>query len=123
VSQEASLVVYEKPTCTTCRRMRKLLEEEGVDFERVDYFVDPIPEKKMRELLRKAGLRPRDVLRTREARAAGILNDDGRSDDELFALLVEHPELLQRPIVEWGERAVLGRPVENVRELLSGSAG
>lgn len=116
---ETSLVVYEKPTCTTCRKMRKLLEEEGVNFKRVNYFVDPLPEEKLRELLRKAGLGPRDVLRTREARAAGIEKDDGRSDDEIFALLAEHPELLQRPIVERGERAVLGRPVENVRELFS----
>lgn len=114
-----ALIVYEKPTCTTCRKMRKLLEEEGVDFERVNYFVEPLSEARLRELLGKAGLGPRDVLRTREARAAGIKKDDGRSDDEIFAFLAEHPEILQRPIVEKGDRAVLGRPVENVRELFS----
>lgn len=116
---EGSLVVYEKPTCTTCRKMRKLLEEEGVDFERVNYFVHPLSEAKLRELLGKAGLGPRDVLRAREARAAGIKKDDARSDDEIYALLAERPELLQRPIVERGDRAVLGRPVETVRELFT----
>jgi arsenate reductase (glutaredoxin) len=119
VAAEASLVVYEKPTCTTCRKLRKLLEGQGVDFERVNYFVDPLSGAKLRELLEKAGLGPRDVLRAREARAAGIKKDDGRSDDEILALLVERPELLQRPIVERGDRAVLGRPVEAVRELFS----
>ncbi len=117
MGQEIPLTVYEKPTCTTCRKMRRLLEEEGVNFNRVNYFIDPIPEDRLRELLAKAGLRPRDVLRTREAREAGVTPDDGRSDEELLALLVERPELLQRPIVERGDRAVLGRPVENVRIL------
>jgi arsenate reductase (glutaredoxin) len=117
MGQDIPLTVYEKPTCTTCRKMRKLLEEEGVNFNRVNYFVDPLPEPRLRELLEKAGLRPRDVLRTREARQAGITPDDGRSDEEVLTLLVQHPDLLQRPIVERGDRAVLGRPVENVRTL------
>ncbi len=117
MADESVLTVYEKPTCTTCRKLVALLEEEGVPFDRVNYMVEPLPEATLRDLLRKAGLRPRDVLRSREAKAAGIAPDDGRSDDEILALLVEHPELLQRPIVEKGERAVLARPVEKVREL------
>lgn len=117
MADDPVLTVYEKPTCTTCRKLRDLLEEEGVSFERVNYMVEPLPETTLRELLYKAGLRPRDVLRQREARAAGITPDDGRSDDEIVSLLVERPELLQRPIVEKGNRAVLARPVEKVREL------
>ncbi len=116
---EPELTVYEKPTCTTCRKLKKLLEEEGIPFERVDYFVEPLQEEKLRELLEKADLGPREVLRKREARAAGVTADDGRSDDEILSLLVKSPELLQRPIVERGDRAVLARPVENVRELFS----
>lgn len=114
------LTVYEKPTCTTCRRLHDLLEAEGVPFERVNYMVEPLPPATLRELLRKAGLSPRDVLREREAREAGVTPDDGRSDDDILELLVERPELLQRPIVEKGDRAVLARPVERVRELLRG---
>ena len=113
------LVVYEKPTCTTCRNLARLLQDEGIDFERVDYFVEPIPRDRLVELLRKAGLGPRDVLRTREPayRALG-LDEPGRSDEEVLEALVEHPELLQRPIVERGDRAVLARPVERVRTIL-----
>lgn len=73
----------------------------------------------MRELIAKMRLAPRDLLRTKEA-VYRELNPGRRelSDEEIVALLVAHPELLQRPIVERGERAVLGRPVENIRTLL-----
>lgn len=117
MTRTSQLTVYEKPTCTTCRKLKKLLEEEGVDFRRVNYFVEPLGRAKLEELLRKAKLGPRDVLRSRDARAAGISPDDGRSDEEILQMLVEHPEILQRPIVERGDRAVLARPVENVRTL------
>jgi arsenate reductase (glutaredoxin) len=110
----AELTVYEKRTCTTCRRLAALLEERGVDFDRVEYHVEGLPEPKLRELLRKAGVGPRDVLRTREM----ALADAPADDDELIALMAERPELVQRPIVERGDRAVLARPVERALELL-----
>lgn len=115
----ALLTVYEKPTCTTCRRLAALLEERGIDFERVNYHVDPLSEEEIRELLAKAGARPRDVLRTREPIVAELgLGELDVSDDRLIALMAEHPQLLQRPIVVRGDRAVLARPVERVEELL-----
>ena len=115
----AELTVYEKPTCTTCRKLATLLQERGVDFDRVDYHVYPLPEEKIRELLGKAGISARDALRTREP-VYEELGLDGReaSEDELVALMAEHPQLLQRPVVERGDRAVLARPVERVIELL-----
>ena len=113
------LTVYEKPTCTTCRNLATLLTERGIDFERVNYHVDPLPEDKIRELLAKAGARPADVLRTKEPVYAELaLADREADDDELIALMVEHPQLLQRPIVERDDRAVLARPPERVLELL-----
>jgi arsenate reductase len=115
----AELTVYEKPTCTTCRRLAQLLEERGIDFERVNYHVEPLPEPKIRELLAKAGIAPREALRTKEP-AYRELGLDARDvpDDELIALMAEHPQLLQRPVVERGERAVLARPPERVLEIL-----
>ena len=115
----AELTVYEKPTCTTCRRLVALLSEYGVDFERVNYHVYPLPEEKIRELLRKAEARPHEVLRRKEPVYAELaLAEREVSDDELIALMVEHPQLLERPIVEHGERAILARPVERVLDLL-----
>lgn len=113
------LTVYEKPTCTTCRNLSALLQEEGVEFEKVNYFIDPFDEKTLRGLLKKAGLHPRELLRKRDPAYAELgLADDSVSDDAIIAAMVEHPGLVQRPIVERGDRAVLGRPVENVRALL-----
>src|SRR3954454_2940988 len=99
--------------------MDRLLRESGVDFEKVNYYIEPLTEKKLRELLKKMSLSPRDILRTKEAVYRELeLGKREVPDDELIALMVKHPDLIQRPIVERGERAVLGRPVENIRTLL-----
>ncbi len=79
----------------------------------------PLSEKKLRELVKKMGIKPRALLRTSEAvyRELGLGKKE-LSDDELIALMVMHPDLIQRPIVERGDRAVLGRPPENIKSLL-----
>jgi arsenate reductase (glutaredoxin) len=99
--------------------MDKLLRESGVSFEKVNYYIQPLTRKKLTELLRKMNLKPRDLLRKSEPVYKELgLAEDKFSDSELIALMIEHPDLLQRPIVERGNRAVLGRPTENVKELL-----
>jgi arsenate reductase len=90
-----------------------------VDFEKVNYYLEPIGEAKLRELLAKMGARPRELLRTGEAVYKELgLGRRELSDDELIRLMVEHPDLVQRPIVERGDRAVLGRPTERIKDLL-----
>jgi arsenate reductase (glutaredoxin) len=113
------ITVYEKRTCTTCRNLFDLLTERGVDFDRVDYHVEPLPADRIRDLLRKADMRPRDALRTKEPMVAerDLLRED-LPEDELIELMAQHPALLQRPIVERGDRAVLARPIERALELL-----
>ena len=113
------ITVYEKPTCTKCREMDKLLRDRGVPFDKVNYYIEPLSKKKLTELVRKLGLKPRELLRKSEPvyKELGLANGE-YSDSELIALMVEHPDLMQRPIVERGDRAVLGRPTENVKELL-----
>ena len=99
--------------------MDKLLRESGVSFEKVNYYVQPLTRKKLTELIRKMNLKPRDLLRKGESVYKELgLAEDKFSDSELIALMIEHPDLLQRPIVERGDRAVLGRPTDNVKELL-----
>ena len=113
------ITVYEKPTCTKCREMDKFLRESGVSFDKINYYIEPLTKKKLTELLRKMNLKPRDVMRKGEPIYKELgLAQDKFSDAELIALMIEHPDLLQRPIVERGDRAVLGRPTENVKELL-----
>lgn len=113
----SELTVYEKPTCTTCRKLAALLTERGIDFERVNYHVDPLPAEKIRDLLRKAGATAHDVARRKEPLYKELGGDD-LTEDELIAAMAEHPELLERPIVERGDAAVLARPVERVEEIL-----
>ena len=99
--------------------MDRLLRESGVDFEKVNYYVEPLSRDKLAELLRKMKLKPRDLLRTSEPvyRDLGLAKKE-LPDAELINLMIKHPDLIQRPIVERGNRAVLGRPVENVKALL-----
>ena len=113
------LTVYEKPTCTKCREMDRFLRESGVPFEKVNYYVEPLSQEKLTELIRKMGIKPRDLLRASEPiyRELGLGKGEF-SDDEIIGLMVKHPDLIQRPIVERGGRAVLGRPTENVKKLL-----
>jgi len=99
--------------------MDKLLRESGVAFEKVNYYLTPLGEKKLRQLIKKLGIKPRDLLRTSEGvyRELGLGKKDF-SDNQIVTLMVKHPDLIQRPIVERGARAVLGRPTENVKALL-----
>ena len=113
------ITVYEKPSCTKCREMNKFLVDQGIDFSKVNYYIEPLDEKKLSELIRKMRISPRDLLRPSESIYRELeLGKKDFSDDEIVALMVKHPDLMQRPIVERGERAVLGRPVDNVKELL-----
>lgn len=113
------LTVYEKPTCTTCRKLRALLTERGVEYESVDYHATGIREDELRGLLGKLRCGARDVLRTREPLVKELgLDEAGVSDDALIAAIVASPALLQRPIAVRGDRAVLARPIERILELL-----
>ena len=111
--------VYEKPTCTKCRELDKLLRARGVRYEKVNYYIEPLSKKKLTELIHKMGISPRELLRTSEPayRELGLAKDEF-TDAQIISLMLEHPDLIQRPIIERGDRAVLGRPTERVEELL-----
>lgn len=112
------ITVYEKPTCSTCRQLGMLLRSRGIEFEKINYVIEPLSAPEIRALLAKLGVGPRALLRTREPeyRELGLAGDV--SDERIVAALAEHPVLLQRPIVVNGPRAVLARPVERVLEIL-----
>ena len=114
-------MVYEKRTCTTCKNLALLLEERGIDFDRVDYHVEPLSEGEIRELVGKTGRPARELFRTREPVYGELgLAEREADDDDAIRLMAEHPQLMQRPVVVRGDRAVLARPVERVLELLAG---
>ena len=99
--------------------MDRLLRESGVDFTKVNYYTEPLTKQKLTDLIRKLKISPRELLRTSEAiyKELGLAKRELK-DAEIISLMVAHPDLIQRPIVERGDRAVLGRPTENVKQLL-----
>ncbi len=111
------IIVYEKPTCTKCREVRKILSQKGIEFEAVNYFEKPLTAARLKQLLRSAGLSPKDALRKNEPSYKALVAGKNLSDDELIRLMVEHPELLQRPIVVRGDKAVLARPADKLQDL------
>jgi arsenate reductase (glutaredoxin) len=90
-----------------------LLDGKGIEYRYREYNREPLSEKEIRDVLRKLGLRPRDVLRKNDL---GFTGEE--PDQELIAAMARHPTLLQRPIGVLGDRAVVGRPPERLLELM-----
>jgi arsenate reductase (glutaredoxin) len=93
------------------------LTAQGVEFESVNYIEHPLSAEELKGLLRRAGLKPDDVLRTKESAYGEFVAGRDLSDDALLNIMAAHPELLQRPIVARGGKAVLARPVGNLKKL------
>ncbi len=115
----AEVTIYQKPTCSTCRQAVQLLQESGQPFTAVNYYEQPFTKAQLKGLLKKAGLAPKDILRTKEEiyKELGLAKKI-LSDDEWLDLMIAHPDLIQRPIVAKGEQVILARPAESVKELL-----
>ena len=90
---------------------------KGIGFESVNYMESPLPTNELARLLHSAGLKPQDAIRTNEAAYRQHVAGKNLSDEQLVQIMAEHPELIQRPIVVRGSKAVLARPVENLADL------
>jgi arsenate reductase len=95
-----------------------LFRENNIDFEKVNYFIEPLGEEKLRDLLNKTGLKPYEVLRKNEAAYKDLKLSKDTPDDDIIRAIARNPSLLQRPIVEVGDRAVVARPAERALELI-----
>ncbi|NUM63392.1 MAG: arsenate reductase family protein [Ignavibacteriaceae bacterium] len=116
----SKITVYEKPTCTTCRKVSKILSDNGVDFEKVNYYVEPFSKSQLQSLLKKMKMKPSELLRTKEEVYKNLkLKEKNYFEDEILDLMIKHPDLVQRPIVEKGNKAILARPAEKINELFS----
>jgi arsenate reductase len=113
------ITIYQKPTCTTCRQAVQLLKDSGTPYTAINYYERPFTKGQLKRLLKKAGLSPNEVLRTKEDLYQELgLAKKQLSDDELLDLMVKHPDLIQRPIVEKGDQAMLARPADSIKKLL-----
>ncbi|TKB71533.1 MAG: arsenate reductase (glutaredoxin) [Nitrospira sp.] len=115
----SKIIVYQKPTCSTCREALKLVQASGKPYETVNYYETPFTKAQLTRLLKKAGLTAKDILRAKEDiyKTLGLAKTS-RSEDELIDLMLKHPDLIQRPLVEKGERAMLARPAMTISQLL-----
>jgi arsenate reductase len=111
--------IYQKPTCSTCRQAVQLLKESGKSFTAINYYDQPFTKAHLKALLKKAGLAPKDVLRTKEDQYKELkLAQKEVSDDDLIDLMIKYPDLLQRPLVETKRTAFLARPADTITRLL-----
>ena len=115
----AEITIYQKPTCTTCKEVYQILKEANVDFDAVDYFTDPIPKAKLKELIQKIGLPVEELIRKKDQLFGDLrLGEKQLTEGQWLDLLAIYPDLLQRPIVEKGDKAIVARPARKIREFL-----
>jgi len=111
--------IYHNPRCSKSRQSLALLQEAGVEPEVIEYLTDPPTADQLSQILDSLQMEPRDLMRTGE----GVYKELGLSDKELsrqeaIDTMIQHPVLIQRPIVVNGNQAVIGRPPENIKTLL-----
>ena len=113
------IVIYHNPRCSKSRAALALIRDRGVEPEIVEYLKTPLDAEALHDLLRALGVPVREFIRTGEApyRELGLA-DPATTEDDLVAAVAAHPILMQRPVVRRGDRAVVGRPPEQVAELL-----
>ncbi|GJL53610.1 MAG: arsenate reductase [Nitrospirales bacterium] len=113
------IIIYQKPTCSTCRQVVKLTEASGTPYEAINYYETPFTKAKLKDLLRKGKITPAEILRTKEDIYKTLKTTiASMKDDEVIDLMIQHPDLMQRPLVEQGETVILARPPETMNALL-----
>ena len=110
--------IYHNPRCTKSRQALQLIEEKGVEYQVVKYMDDALTPQELQGVLKKLGMSASELIRKKEQIWKDEFKDKEMGDEELILAMIEYPKLMERPIVENGDRAVVGRPTEKVLEVL-----
>jgi arsenate reductase len=111
--------IYHNPNCGTSRKVLGILQESGARPRVIEYLKTPPTRAELKDLLAKLGMTPRQLLRRRGTPFDELgLNDPAKSDEQLIDAILEHPILMERPVVVTGKGVRVCRPAEKVRELL-----
>lgn len=111
--------IYHNGKCGTSRKTLEILERHGAEVRIVEYLQTPPSRDELKRLYQRAGISPREGLRAKEPLAAELgLTDDGVSEDRILDAMIEHPILINRPLVETDKGVRLCRPQERVHEIL-----
>lgn len=114
-----SIKIYHNPRCSKSRQTLQLIEEKGIEPEVILYLEKPPSKAALKRILKALNMKARDLMRKKEAEYKdNNLADDSLKEDDLIAAMVAHPKLIERPIVVNGEKVALGRPPENVLDIL-----
>ncbi|MGD8407112.1 MAG: arsenate reductase (glutaredoxin) [Thiohalophilus sp.] len=114
-----SLTIYHNPRCSKSRQTLELIEQQGFAPQIVEYLKSPPDRATLVQILDLLGLEPRDLMRKKEPEyKENNLDDQSLGRDELIDAMLEHPKLIERPIVVRDGKAIIGRPPENVLEIL-----
>ncbi len=115
----SKLEIYHNPRCSKSRQTLALLQKKGLEPEVIDYLKTPPDTKTLRRLLTQLGMDPLELMRTKESVFAELqLGGADVTNEQLIAAMTENPILIERPIVVAGDKARLGRPPEQVLEIL-----
>ena len=109
--------IYHNPMCGTSRKTLEILRNEGADVTVIEYLKAPPSREELKRLYERAGITPREGLRDKEALVEELGLAEA-TDDQILDAMMEHPILIQRPLVETEKGAALCRPQEEVRKLL-----
>lgn len=110
--------IYHNPRCRKSRETLKIINDAGKDVEIIEYLKDTPSASELKEIISLLGITPEQLLRKNEAIFKENFKGKSLTNDEWIRVMVEHPKLIERPIVVEGKRAVLGRPPENVKAML-----
>ena len=112
------MIIYHNPGCSKSRQTLQLCEEAGSEVEVVEYLKTPLDEVILRDLLNKLDKSVHEVVRTKEEVYSQLNLSSESTEEEIIAAIIKYPVLLERPIVVKDDKAVIGRPPENVKALL-----
>lgn len=110
--------IYHNPRCRKSRETLSLIRESGHEPEIIEYLQNPPSASELKELLKRMGKKPMEIIRKGEAVFKSNFKGKTFSDDEWIRIMVENPKLIERPIVVKGDEVRLGRPPETVKEIL-----
>lgn len=111
------MIIYHNPRCSKSRETLQIIQDKGMDVEVIEYLKHPLSENELKTILKKLGMKAEDIVRKSETLYKENYKDKKISEEQWLKILAENPVLIERPIVVKGNKAVLGRPPENVLRL------